>query len=206
MDTIFPNCYKVAFRFHDSSNKRTLQEVSQILKEYSYHSGHIVAYEEDAKRPHFQGYMLLSEADNKNDKIRKYLKQKFNLEGNKDYSLSTVKDMKQYKKYLIKEGNWLSVGMDITELLKYQTISYPKKKKFQEELDEIEIKYIQGDMDDLQYTFEFMKLKGKYRQVINTNYIKQRLLMLISRADEERLKKIATNIVEEVKSLSNPRY
>lgn len=200
MDNIFPNCCKLAFRFHNNDNK-SLDEVSQILKEFPYHSGHIVAYEEDAERPHFQGYMLVSETTPSNDKFRRYIKKKFNLEGNKDYSISTVKDVKGYKKYIIKEGKWVAVGMDTSELLKYQHISYPKKKKFQEELDEIEISYLEDTMDDLQYISKFMLLKAKYKQPINTNYIKQRLLMLIVRKDEDRLQRIAHRIVDEIQLL-----
>lgn len=204
MDKLYPNLTKVAFRFHLKDT--TLEKVHNQLKEYKHHSGHIVAYELDAERPHYQGYILLSNKDPILQIIRKWVKKEFGLKGNEDYSLSKVKNSEDYKKYIIKEDNWLSSGFDIDELKRYQTISYPKKKRFQEEIDELEMTYLNSDMDDTQYLFSFFKLKAKYRQVINTNYAKQRLLMLIARKDDERLFKIAENISGDIKMLEEKKY
>lgn len=201
MDTLYPDAIKVAFRVHLKDTD--IDTVHNKLKTYKYHSGHIVAYELDAERPHYQGYYILSNKDNNLQMFRKWLKRIFNLEGNGDYSLSKVRNSDDYKKYIIKEHNWRQSGFDVQRLTALQLISYPKKKKFQEELDELEIRFLQEDMDYSLYLFEFFKLKGKYRQVINTNYAKQRLLMLISRKDDKKLLKISQNIAQSIKEMEN---
>lgn len=198
-----PKEQQIAFRyFVRPGDTWTLETVHQVLMTYSDYLCHIVSYETDAERPHYQGYLCIKNPDKDLNKSRKWFKKTFgNPKGNEDYSWVRVKNPNDYKKYLLKEGQWLSNGRDTAALMKYQLISYPKKKKFQEELDSLEIEYLDSNMSDEQYIFNFMKLKGKYRQVINTNYIKQRLLMLISRKDDGRLKDISITLANEVKYL-----
>lgn len=195
MDKLYPNLIKVAFRIHTNV---PLTEGHALLKSYKHHAGHIVALEVDAERPHLQGYFLLSNKDNNLQIFRKWLKKTFGLEGNKDYSLSKVKNSEDYKKYIVKETNWMSSGFDVEELKKFQLVSYPKKKNFQKELDLLEIEYLLDNMDDIGYIFNFIKLKANYKQVVNTNYVKQRLIMMRSKksltADDGWLMNYATEL------------
>ncbi len=199
MDEIFPGLKKLAFRIHIDHNTSTVDDVSRILANYEYHACHVVAFEEGAERPHYQGYMGVTEENNKNEQFRKFLKNQFKLKGNGMLSVSTVRDQKKYKKYLLKEGMYRSKGVDVKELLRFQSISYSKdKKKFQELLDEIEIKYLEEIYDDVDYLDQFYLLKAKYRQIINRNYAKQRLQMMIVRKSPKRCRKMAEADAEAV--------
>lgn len=197
----FPKQQQIAFRLHIDDDTITLKSVSDNLSKYRYHSGHIVAYEVDAERPHFQGYLMLSAPDKDQNCLRAYLKKLYGVKGNSDYSLRFVKSSKDYQKYLIKEGLWMSQGFDAQKLIDYQLVSFPKAKgKLMDELDDMEVQFLKNDITDEQYVFLFCKLKAKYKQVINTTYIKQRLLMLIARKDDNRLRQYARRVAEEVRS------
>lgn len=205
MDKIFniPDGQKVAFHFAPlEPTKWSLDKVTKILRTYPHHAGHIVAYERDATREHYQGYFLLSEKPRTKDlkDLREWIRKEFNPYKEQGVSCVTCRNERHYKKYLLKEGHWISCGVDATELERFQLISYPKKKQFMDEVDDLEIRYLEKNLSDEQYIFEFMKLKGKYRQVINLNYVKQRLLMLIARSDDNRLGSIARHLADEVRN------
>lgn len=199
MENFFPNLQKVAFRIHNDTH--TLEQIHDTLKSYDHHSGHIVCREIDANRVHYQGYYLLKEKDYHLKRFRKWLVKTFSLRGNGSYSLKDVQNPDNYKKYLMKEGQFMSIGFDTQVLLDYQLLSYPKTKKFQTELDDLEIRYLKDEIQEQQYIYEFLKLKSKYKQVINTNYVKQRVIMLMGRKDDEQLLKISKTIYEEIERL-----
>lgn len=198
MDKLFSvskDC-QIAFRFtptEEQSSLWTIDKVLQALKTYDKYVCAIVCYEQEAERPHYQGYFCMSESekDVNQKRSRSWFVKTFKPKTTSDYSWVRVKNSRDYKKYIVKEGMFTCHNYDPKELIRYQTISYPKKKHFQEEVDELEMQYFESSMSGEQYIFEFMKLKGKYRQAINTRYIQQRLLMLIARKDEDRLREIA---------------
>lgn len=211
MDKLFTNStLQFAVRFH-FQGKLTLQELEKSFEQSPF-VFYVMAIETDANRPHVQGYLAVEpNGGHEPDDIRNWLKKVFQIDysirkdtGNKVSAISIVKvrDMESYKKYILKEGNFISKGVDVEELKKLQTITFPKKKKFQQELDLLEIEFLNSNMEHSHYLFEFMKLKGEHRQIINVNYAKQRLLMLIAKRDQKVLKRIADNIAEELKYLS----
>lgn len=208
MDKLFAtSTTQIAIRF-DYKGEMTLETLQEKFDGAPFMCFYLMALEE-ATNKHAQGYISVTSVDKKLENIRRWLKKEFNIPTVTDsngkvlyaYAISKVKNLDDYKKYVIKDGQFVSRGIDVEELRKLTLISYPKKKQFQKELDELEIRYLDSNMENSQYLFEFMKLKANYRQVINTNYAKQRLIMLIARKDDNRLKRIAQSLADEVQFL-----
>lgn len=202
MDKLFSNSTtQIAIHFN-FNGEMTLETLRTMFDRAPNMCFYVMAIETQAQNPHCQGYLSVTSVDKKLESIRKWLVKNADIpkdvQGKYKYSVTKVRDIDSYKKYILKEGNFVSRGIDVEELRKLTLISYPKKKQFQKDLDELEIRYLDSNMENSQYLFEFMKLKGTYRQIINTNYAKQRLLMLIARKDDNRLRRIAQSLADEI--------
>jgi len=145
----------------------------------------IVAREEEACRPHFHILLDTSTDLGKNNQNLRKLLQKHYGTGNEHYSLTSIKvgTEKRVATYCIKENNFVSVGYGVKELQVFKRMSTKKFEhaKFRDALSKIEEEFVGGlergrSLRD--YCSEYVKLKADYGQVINMNYMVQRVLML----------------------------
>lgn len=82
----------------------TVEEIITAHQKYHMDSSFILLISEegkDTKNPHYHSLIY----SNSIEAFRKYLKRKFQLAGNKDFSISRTEDLDKYIAYILKEGN-----------------------------------------------------------------------------------------------------
>ncbi len=88
-----------------------------------------LAYEEEATRPHFQAYV---KTKYKKDTIRRKLRSEFQVEGNKDFSVSELKkEVKDLVCYLMKEGKCIghNLSQDLLDEASAQQVEIQSRRK-----------------------------------------------------------------------------
>lgn len=123
------------------------------------------------KRKHFHVYI---ETEKTVTELRDLIKPKFNVSGNKGYSIKEPNNTNSLKSYVLKDGDFLHKGFTQRELKTCKQMSYKKvDAKFVEILQNIEKKYYENrsphpyDIDE--YLRAYLKLKSDHGQLPNKN-------------------------------------
>lgn len=134
-------------------------------------------------KEHYHIVMCLDkDEDSLREEIRTFLKLYFTEkakrgDANKQYNLQECLDFEQAIKYILKDGGELSYGSNIDDkaLMSRKNLSYAKysKAEFAKELEEIKEKFKANQWELSDMMVAVVKLKAKYRQPINMNYIHQ---------------------------------
>lgn len=156
---------------------KSIEEVQTILLK-KYNS--FIVSQEDASNRHFHILIYHEETNKKNARqnLRNFLKKEFEIIGNSDYAITETKTGTQdtLTKYVIKDGNFVSSGVDEKKLQILQKQSYKKFKKdeFKIGLQKIRDDYIADPEQGLQeHIAKLLRYKCvQYNQDCNMNLIK----------------------------------
>lgn len=165
-------------------NLPTPQEVASRLQKLQNITRVLVSFEE-ATRYHYHIILTFSDVFQSRskdaDRLRKWIKEEFKLEGNKSYSLTFVKKLQSAISYTLKDGSYFQHGFNQEEIEVLRRMSYQTgNSNFKDELDILEKWYMEQKSDDLiQLAKKFVDLKIRYNQ-IPTNQSVERILTLYS--------------------------
>lgn len=101
--------------------------------------------------------------------FRKRLKVNLDLNGNKDFSLSEVRDAQRYINYTVKCGDYRVSTNFPTELLQaIQPWVFPEEltDKFEQELSQLELQYMSSNVNDIDFLEEVLTLYSKTKRKI----------------------------------------
>lgn len=180
-------------RIHLNPDDYPIFNIEQFIQKYSKY--YIISQE----HMHFHIMMktqeLIDSRSLKKSNFRTDLVNTFKQNGNGFYSISTVRNLKQCQKYILKEvsagGKFIYKGFTDDEISLFKKTSYLKgRDKFQEQLDLLEEQYISNRITFEDFGIEFIKLKVKYNQNIYTNHIKAMLLKYKVKKDPTYAKEI----------------
>lgn len=136
----------------------------------------------NAGKMHYHCFLV---CDKSRDFMRKFITEKFEVKGNKDYSLAPVKSARQMKKYVLKDGNYRYKGYDWQEIKVLEKSSSKKiDEEYKNRLGEIEDEYLKygGSMTDEEFCVRVLMLRSEYMTVrrcdiegyVNRMYIRKR--------------------------------
>lgn len=112
--------------------------------------------------------------DKVSNEFREQMCKAFRLKGNKDYSISCVKDVEKCIAYLLKDGDFRHKGHSESSIETLKKISYAKydKKVFATKLASLNDEYLKGKLDDRGWISSYLALKLSYNQFnVNKNYV-----------------------------------
>lgn len=105
-------------------------------------------------------------------KLRDWVKKTFNVQGNGQYSIKYAKNEKQLSKYVVKDGDYKSVGFSDKELALFLLCSNKKGlSNLKVELNKIEASFFSDEIDIVELYALFVKIKIKYGQNIYPNHM-----------------------------------
>lgn len=165
----------------------------------------IVSYEE-ASNPHFHVLIYHDDQNKKNARqnLRNFLQREFNVEGNKEYSITETKSGTEntLTKYVIKDGNYITSGIDqsILELLKKQSYRKFKAEDFKKSLQKLRDKFIADpEMGIRDHIYDILELKCKeYNQDCNLNLIKNYAISSFIKKSDDNLWTIGNEVYDSI--------
>lgn len=123
-------------------------------------------------------------------KKRKELREEINkhgFKGNKDFSLTTVRDVKKARSYVVKDGSYIFKGYTQKEIEDAYKLSF-KKKGYSEDLLELEEKYLTKGMMFERFVEAVVSLKVQYNHNLNKTHIKSYLEKMRCKQDPQYLR------------------
>lgn len=108
------------------------------------------------------------------------IQKKFNLKGNKEYSVTTVRNQNQVMKYLLKDDDATrssGIPKEVLELMK-KCSNKKGTKNLMVELNILEEKYLGFDLTNESFGIKFIQLKIAYGQNLYGNHIKAYLMKM----------------------------
>lgn len=152
-----------------------------IFDWFCKHATKVIVSQEYSKADKKHWHVYISDTDYEElEDLRPELKKYFKItEGNKQYCLQKVVKDQEAKSYTVKDKDYLQQGFTEQEMDIIIAKSYSKfdKQTFQTELVKLDDRFL-ATHDDVAWIYDFLALKAKYKQVVNTTYIKQRLRAL----------------------------
>lgn len=166
-------------RIHLNPDEHPIFSIEQFINKYSKY--YIISQEHMHYHIMMRTQEQIDSRSLKKSNFRYDLVNTFKQNGNGFYSISTVRNIKQCQKYILKEvsagGKFISKGFTDDEVSLFVKTSYSKgRDKFQEHLDLLEEQYMTNQISFEDFGIKFIQLKVKYNQNIYTNHIKAMLL------------------------------
>ena len=185
----------------------TVEQLQQWLNELT---DTYVLSEEVSKGDKLHYHIVLNvqfDEDDLREHVREYLKKYFpgkpkRGDANKQYNLSECIDVEQSIIYLLKDKGTFLFGVNVNEdaLMQRSKKSYAKfsKAEFAKELEEIK-KYFKEKRWSLnEMMVAIVKLKAKYRQPIDLNYIYRLCLSCEIHNDPRRANEVVDNFLSRI--------
>ena len=176
-------------RVHLRVTGKTSKEVQVLLEKHNVPS-YIIGQELGHCHSLISGIDLGTNYNN----LRNWLKKELGLNGNKDYSISRVRNLRDCAKYIIKEDlEYIVKRFDKEWLSDLKLTTFNKdKKELMLEIDELAIKYIKDTRysADKDFGEKFILLKVKYNQNLYMSHIKAYLLKMRIKKDPKRVGEI----------------
>lgn len=189
----FLNIEKVHLRI---TKQIPYNSVKKFLDENSMR--YILTIEKEPK-VHYHILLEYQEEDKNHNKLRYQLKKVLSVAGNKDYSLSTVRNKNQLMKYILKEGNEYSVKDIPDEIIKLMKKCSNKKGKrnFAIELAELEERFLSDStfMSLTTFAEKLVLLKVSYGQSLYSNHIKAYLSKMRIKKNPREVKNYVDNLL-----------
>lgn len=132
--------------------------------------------------------------------IRGFVNTKLQLSGNKGFSLADVRNKKQMKKYILKDGYYRFKGIPEEEINKLKLTSFKKgMNRFSEELSLIEEDFLSGPIHNgrqriVQHMVKVLELRISYAMKPNRNHLESYADYMMMRLDKKELNNYAKHI------------
>lgn len=165
---------------------KNLYDLLLTVKDVSI-TGYLLAFETNANRNHIQGFLGFNEPQLTEKTRQKYLRvfEKFyGSKGTGNYSIKKVRDIQEYTKYVLKEGNFIMKNLDLKVIESFKKMSYEKfdKKKITQELIDLE-EYLVRTMNIKETYHKFIQLKAKYNQKIVPKHLEAIILGWVAKVN-----------------------
>lgn len=184
-------------RIHLDTDKYPINTVQDFIKRYTNY--YIISQEHKHYHIMLKTQIPINSRSINKSTFRKDIVEAFNNNGNGFYSISVVRDIKQCKKYILKEvsngGKFIHNGFTDDDVSIFMKTSYLKgRDKFQDSLNLLEEQYMSDKISFEEFGISFIQLKVKYNQNIYTNHIKALLLKYKVKKDPKYAKDIYNTI------------
>lgn len=191
-------------RVHKSIAFDTFWEQLELLtslpvKQHIPTSALLIGYEIKAHRPHFQGIIY---TDISIDTLRKRIKKSFQLVGNTDYSLASVRNLESALSYAIKEGSYRTTANFETLVRPINQIApwVDSEVSFDDQVKELDQRYLDSSMDDDSYLNSLLTIYAKSdKRALQLHHIRAHWSALFNKRDRLSVRRITTyNGYEEI--------
>lgn len=164
----------------------SMDKIEEEMKKLS--SGmYLIAHEKKGKKgEHFH---IVIQTQKTKKELTTVIKLKFELSGNKEYSVTIVRNKNQVIKYLLKDDDTTrSQGLseEVLELMK-KCSNKKGVKNLMEELNVLEEKYLGFELGTESFGIAFIKLKISYGQNLYGNHIKAYLKKMELKKNPDRI-------------------
>lgn len=154
-------CDKIGYDLHKLDV--LLRDQDGMIKSY------IISKEKGKGKFHIHSVMGF-ELDLPEAKARQFIKELFDVKGNKDYSFVPVKKLKQCMSYIQKDGEYLYCNIP-KSFIELRAKMSSKKGDFKNELLTIEEAYYQDKLSRHEFKVEYIWLKCQYNQNIYMHHV-----------------------------------
>jgi len=155
----------IHFRMHTTQDINTV--FTTLASKYDYL---IVACENEHEgRRHMHCLIGSTDLGKNNQNFRKFVKKEFMLQGNSDYSISSVRDKSKMITYILKDGQYQYQGFQHTHIEAFKKASFKKfdKVKFATELEKLRVIVVTNVTPVVDMYEGYFELKASYNQNIS---------------------------------------
>lgn len=146
---------------------------------------------------HYHCYMITGVS---RVELRKDVNDSLELKGNKGFSLADVRNTKQMKKYILKDGYYRYKGITEQEINKLKLTCFKKgMNKFSEELSQLEEEFLSGSIKTgreriVQHMERVLKLRLSYAMKPNRNQLESYVDYMMMRLSNAEVKDYAKRL------------